>query len=146
MVNDDPAEVARRSAEAMWSADQASKALGMDVERVAPGHARVTMTVRPDMVNGWNLCHGGLIASLADSAFALACNSRGTVTVASGFEINFLESGRLGDLLVAEAHEVALRGRSGIYDVTVRNDSTVIAEFRGRCRSLGRPILDKEHT
>lgn len=142
MTDQDPTEVARRSAEVMWSGDAASKALGMEIEYVAPGEARVRMEVRPDMVNGHDLCHGGLIATLADSAFAVACNSRGTVTVASGFTIDLLESGRLGDVLVAEAREVALRGRSGVYDVTVRRGDTVLAEFRGRSRSLNRPIDD----
>lgn len=147
MVNHDPADIARRSAEVMWSADSASKALGMVVEHVSPGHARVSMEIRDDVVNGWGLCHGGLIASLADSAFALACNSRGTVTVASGFQIEFLEPARLGETLVAEAREVITRGGSGVYDVTVRNATTAIAEFRGRSTSLRRPILEEEdHT
>jgi acyl-CoA thioesterase len=139
----DPADVARRSAQAMWSADTASTSLGMVIDHLAPGQARVSMQVRPDMVNGWDLCHGGLIASLADSAFALACNSRGIVTVAAGFTIDFLESARLGDVLTADAREVALRGRSGIYDVTVTTAADVIAEFRGRSRSLNRPILEE---
>jgi len=138
-------ETAERSAKVMWSGDAASRALGMELVAVSPGRAVVTMTVRPDMVNGWEVCHGGLIASLADSAFAVACNSRGQVTVASGFDVSFLESGRLGDVLVATAEERALRGRSGLYDVTVvrggeSGDGTVVAEFRGRSRSLGRPI------
>ena len=101
--------------EVMWAADAASAMLGMQVEHVGPGEARVSMEVRPDMVNGHDLCHGGLIASLADSAFALACNSHGTVTVAAGFEIDFLEPARLGQVLQAHAREVALRGRSGRY-------------------------------
>jgi acyl-CoA thioesterase len=124
----------------MWDADAASAMLGMEIEHLGPGEARVSMVVRPDMVNGHDLCHGGLVASLADSAFALACNSHGTVTVAAGFEIDFLEPARLGQVLQAHAREVALRGRSGLYDVTVRAGDTVIAEFRGRSRSLGRPI------
>ena len=120
----------------MWEADAASAMLGMEIDELAPGEARVSMLVRPDMVNGHDLCHGGLVASLADSAFALACNSHGTVTVAAGFEIDFLEPARLGQVLQAHAREVALRGRSGLYDVTVRAGDTVIAEFRGRSRSL----------
>ncbi|HEY0642886.1 MAG TPA: hydroxyphenylacetyl-CoA thioesterase PaaI [Nocardioides sp.] len=127
-------------ARVMWDADAASAMLGMEIEHLGPGEARVSMVVRPDMVNGHDLCHGGLVASLADSAFALACNSHGTVTVAAGFEIDFLEPARLGQVLQAHAREVALRGRSGLYDVTVRAGDTVIAEFRGRSRSLGRPI------
>jgi len=124
----------------MWEADAASAMLGMEIDELGPGEARVSMLVRPDMVNGHDLCHGGLVASLADSAFALACNSHGTVTVAAGFEIDFLEPARLGQVLQAHAREVALRGRSGLYDVTVRASGTVIAEFRGRSRSLGRRI------
>ena len=123
-------------ARAMWAADAASAALGMRLVELGPGRARVSMAVRPDMVNGHDLCHGGLIASLADSAFALACNARGPVTVAAGFEVDFLEPARLGQVLEADAREVALRGRSGIYDVTVRVGETVVAEFRGRSRSL----------
>ena len=135
-------DTARRSADAMWAGDAASQALGMTVVDVGPGTAEVSMKVREDMVNGWGLCHGGLIASLADSAFAFACNSHGVVTVAAGFEVDFLESARLGDELVATAVERALRGRSGLYDVTVRrtSDDAVIAEFRGRSRSTGDPI------
>ena len=115
----------------MWAADAASAALGMRLVELGPGEARVSMVVRPDMVNGHDLCHGGLIASLA-----LACNSRGPVTVAAGFEVDFLEPARLGQVLDAHAREVALRGRSGLYDVTVRVEDTVVAEFRGRSRSL----------
>lgn len=128
------------SARGMWADDAASAMLGMELVEIAPGRARVSMLVRPDMVNGHDLCHGGVIASLADSAFALACNSHGPVTVAAGFSIDFLQPGRLGQVLHAEAREVSRRGRSGIYDVTVRSDDPeageVIAEFRGRSRTL----------
>ena len=142
MSRDQPAaEVARASADHMWAADRASAALGMRLVEVAPGCAVVAMTVREDMVNGWDICHGGLIATLADSAFAVACNSRGTVTVAAGFDVTFLTSARLGDELRAAAREVALQGRSGLYDVTVTRtgDGVVVAELRGRSRSLARP-------
>jgi acyl-CoA thioesterase len=137
----DPDE-ARRATEVMWAGDAASRMLGISVVSVGVGSATVSMNVREDMINGWDLCHGGLVASLADSAFALACNSHGTVTVAAGFDVTFLEAARLGDELVAVASERALRGRSGVYDVTVTrsSDGTVIAEFRGRSRSTGRPI------
>lgn len=136
-----PEEVARLSTAQMWDGDAASRMLGMQVVSVGPGRAVVEMTVRADMVNGWETCHGGLIATLADSAFAVACNSRGQVTVASGFDVTFLEPARLDDVLVATARETALRGRSGLYDVTVtrRADDVVIAELRGRSRGLGRP-------
>ena len=131
------------AARAMWAADAASAMLGMEVVHLSSGRARVSMVVRPDMVNGHDLCHGGLIASLADSAFALACNSHGPVTVAAGFSIDFLRPGRLGQTLYADAREVYLRGRSGIYDVTVRADDPesgeVVAEFRGRSRSIDTP-------
>lgn len=129
----------------MWSGDAASQLLGMEVVEVGPGSASVSMLVRRDMINGWDVCHGGFIASLADSAFAVACNSRGEMSVASGFDITFLESGRLGDMLTATATERTLRGRNGIYDVTVSRvldgRTAPIAEFRGRSRSLGRPIV-----
>ncbi|MGH3352106.1 MAG: hydroxyphenylacetyl-CoA thioesterase PaaI [Nocardioides sp.] len=144
MVSLEPAALAKACADAMWESDDASRSLGMVIEDVGPGTARLSMKIRPSMVNGYGICHGGLLATLADSAFAFACNTHGTVTVASGFEVTFLESGRLGEVLVAEAREVALRGRSGIYDVTVRQGDDVIAEFRGRSRSLGRPILEED--
>jgi acyl-CoA thioesterase len=136
-----PDEVARLSTDEMWAGDAASRMLGMQIVSVAPGQCVVAMVVRDDMVNGWDVAHGGLVAALADSAFAVACNSRGTVTVAAGFDVTFLESARLGDRLVATARETALRGRSGLYDVTVRreSDGTTVAELRGRSRSLGRP-------
>ena len=131
-MTEDPDVLARRSAQTMWSTDAASRMLGMEIEAVGPGTASVSMTVRADMINGWQLCHGGLIASLADSAFAVACNSRGTVTVASGFDVTFLEPARLGDLLVAMATERARRGRSGVYDRDPRHR-------RDRHRGVPRP-------
>jgi acyl-CoA thioesterase len=135
-------DLARRSIDAMWEGDAASRMLGISILSVAPGSATVSMLVRADMINGWDLCHGGLVATLADTAFAVACNSRGTVTVASGFDITLLEEARLGDELVAVAQERAVRGRSGLYDVRVTrsSDDAVIAEFRGRSRSTGRAI------
>ena len=131
------------AARAMWAADAASAMLGMQADDVSQGRARVSMVVRADMVNGHDLCHGGLIASLADSAFALACNSHGPVTVAAGFSIDLLAPARLGQTLYADAREVSRRGRSGLYDVTVRADDpeagAVIAEFRGRSRTIEEP-------
>jgi acyl-CoA thioesterase len=135
-----PDEVAEQSVATMWADDTASRAMGMEVISVAPGNVVVQMAVRPDMVNGHGSCHGGVIASLADSAFAFSCNTYGEVNVAAQFEIDFLEAVRLGGHLVATATERARRGRSGIYDVTVRRGEEVVAEFRGRSRSLGRPI------
>jgi acyl-CoA thioesterase len=122
--------------EEMWAADAASRALGMELVETGDGRAVVRMAVRDDMVNGHGLCHGGLVATLADSAFAVACNSRGVPTVAAGFDVSFLRPARLGDLLEATAVERGLQGRSGIYDVTVRRATDVVAEFRGRSRAL----------
>ena len=141
---EDPQRTAARAeacARHLWATDVASQRLGMVLEYAGPGAARVSMVVRDDMVNGHDTCHGGLIASLADSAFAFACNSRDVATVAAGFEVDFLEPAYRGERLVAEACEVALRGRSGVYDVTVCRDDTLLALFRGRSRSLGRPVL-----
>jgi acyl-CoA thioesterase len=134
-------DIARRSAEEMWRNDAASRMLGLRIMAVGPGTATVAMRVRKDMINGWGMCHGGLIASLADSAFAVACNSRGIVTVAAGFDVQFRKPGRLGDELQAFAVERALHDRSGIYAVTVKRaiDGVTIATFRGRSRSLDRP-------
>ena len=121
----------------MWAADQASRALGMELLEAVEGRAVVRMTVRDDMVNGHGTAHGGLVASLADSAFAVACNSHGVVTVASGFDVTFLRPAYAGDELVATAEERAVNGRSGVCDVTVRGaDGEVVAEFRGRSRAL----------
>jgi acyl-CoA thioesterase len=131
-----PQEVARRSTEAMWAGDRASRGLGMQVVEVAPGRATVTMTVRDDMVNGHATGHGGLTFALADSAFAVACNSYNRSTVAASCEIRFLAPTRLGDLLVATAEERSREGRDGLYDVTVRRDETVVATFVGRSKEI----------
>ena len=128
-----PDEAAAAVGEAMWGRDRASQALGMSLDEVRPGYARLRMIVRPDMLNGHGTAHGGLVFALADSAFAFACNSRGGVTVASGCSIEFLAPAREGDELVAEANERALDGRNGVYDVDVRNaDGRLVATFRGR--------------
>jgi acyl-CoA thioesterase len=139
----DPAqELADRCAGEMWAADRASRSLGMTTPEVSPGRARITMPVRADMANGQGICHGGIIATLADSAFAFACNTHDDVTVAAGFDVVFVSPGRVGDVLIADAVERARFGRSGLYDVAVtRADGTLVAEFRGRSRSLGRPLL-----
>jgi len=120
----------------MWAADAASRALGMELVEAGDGGAVVRMTVRDDMANGHGTCHGGLVASLADSAFALACNSRGAVAVAAGFDVTFLRPARVGDVLVATAVERSVQGRSGVYDVTVARGADVVAEFRGRSRAV----------
>ena len=125
----------------MWAQDTASAALGIQLIDLGPGRARLRMPVTSSMVNGHAIAHGGLVFTLADSAFAVACNTHGAVTVASGADITFAASARLGDVLLAEAVEQATFGRSGITDVRVTNqDGVVVALFRGRSRSLGRSI------
>ena len=127
---------------AMWEDDLASRSLGMEALDVGHdgtlGRARVRMPVTETMVNGHQIMHGGLIFTLCDSAFALACNAGGRLTVAAGCDINFVTSARLGDVLVADARERTTYGRSGLTDVTVTReaDGAVVAEFRGRSRSL----------
>jgi acyl-CoA thioesterase len=135
-------QTARRSAEIMLGSDEASRALGIELVDVGPGRSRLRMPVTSAMVNGHAIAHGGLVFTLADSAFAVACNSHGTVTVAAGADVEFVAPGRLGDVLLAEAVEHTRYGRSGLTDVTVtrESDGAVIALFRGRSRSLGRPI------
>jgi acyl-CoA thioesterase len=126
----------------MYAADLASQRLGIDISDVAPGCASASMAVREDMVNGHGICHGGYVFTLADTAFAFACNTYDDRTVAAGADVSFLEPVVAGDRLTARATERSRRGRSGLYDVTVsRADGTVVAEFRGRSRSLGRPLL-----
>jgi len=125
-------------ARAMFTADEASNALGMRLLHSAPGSARVAMTVADTMVNGHAITHGGYVFTLADTAFAVACNGYGEPTVAAGAAITFLAPTTVGDELVAEAVERARQGRSGIYDVTVRCAEKVIAEFRGNSRQVGR--------
>lgn len=138
-----PQATADHVAVAMMREDRACQALGIAVASIAPGRAVMTMTVRPDMLNGFGICHGGLIATLADSAFAYACNAYNELTVASGLSVDFLAPGREGDQLSAAAEEVSLAGRTGVYDVTVTNQrGERIAVFRGRShRMKGRPTV-----
>ena len=134
---EDPQALADRSAAAMYEADLASRHLGIQIDHVAPGQATAHMVVRDTMINGHNICHGGYVFLLADTAFAFACNTYGPVTVAAACDIAFLGPAHLGDELIAQATERHHAGRSGIYDVTVRlPDTTVIAEFRGHSRTL----------
>ena len=136
---EDPQALAQRSAAAMYEADLASRHLGIQLENVAPGRATARMLVRDTMINGHNICHGGYVFLLADTAFAFACNTYGPVTVAAACDVAFLAPAHLGDELIAEATERHHSGRSGIYDVTVHlPDTTVIAEFRGHSRALRR--------
>jgi len=138
----DPAQIARECADRMYADDAASRRLGIRISDVAPGIATASVTVRDDMVNGHGICHGGFVFTLADTAFAFACNTYDDRTVAAGADINFVEPVPVGAGLIATAVERTRRGRSGIYDVTVRtDDGTVVAEFRGRSRSLGRRLL-----
>lgn len=127
----------------MFVNDHASQGLGLQVIEVGPGRAVLTMTVREDMVNGHELCHGGLIATLADSAFAYACNSYNELTVASGFAIELLASGKRGDVLTATCFEVSKAGRTGVYDTEVLNQrGERVAMFRGRSYTLkGKPAV-----
>ena len=122
-------------AEVMFASDVASRALGMELLRAGPGMAEVRMRITGAMVNGHDIAHGGYLFMLADTAFACACNSHGQVTVAAGAEISFVTSARLGDELVATAELRTRYGRNGIYDVTIRRDRDIIAEFRGRSRA-----------
>jgi acyl-CoA thioesterase len=129
-----PDDLARACADAMWKEDNASSGLGMKIVEIGPGSAKLTMTVRPDMVNGQRIVHGGFIFTLADSAFAFACNSHNQRALAAQGNITFIRPGKLGDRLVATAREVSRSGRSGIYDVQVKVGEDVIAEFRGHSR------------
>ncbi|HEV2976406.1 MAG TPA: hydroxyphenylacetyl-CoA thioesterase PaaI [Casimicrobiaceae bacterium] len=131
-----PAEaqaLCERVVAAMYARDPASQAMGMRLGRVGPGRAELTMTVRADMLNGHAICHGGFIFTLADSAFAYACNSYNLTTVASGCAIDFVAPAREGDMLSAVAQERSVSGRTGVYDIEVKNQrGETIAYFRGR--------------
>jgi len=133
----DAAEVAQRSADAMWAEDRASQALGMQILDIGPGHARLAMMIAEHMTNGHGSCHGGYIFTLADSASAFASNSRGQRAVAQHCSVTFVAPAQRGMLLIAEARERHRGERSGIYDVTVKTEAgEVIAEFRGHSRSV----------
>ena len=141
------AVVDRPSAEAvgrhMFASDRASRGLGMRLVALGEGTARLEMTVRDDMLNGHDICHGGFITTLADSAFAFACNSRNQLTVAAGLTVDFLAPVKRGEVLTADASEVSLRGRTGVYDIVVTNqDGARVALVRGRSASLrGRTVM-----
>ena len=136
-------QTADRVRAGMFENDRASRALGMQIVEVQPGSAVLAMTVREDMLNGHDICHGGLIATLADSAFAFACNSHGELTVASGFAIELLAPGRLGDVLTARCTEASKSGRTGVYDTVIENQrGERVALFRGRSHTMkGRPAV-----
>jgi len=136
-----PDDLARACADAMWKEDGASQGLGMEILEVKAGQAVLTMTIRPHMVNGHGIAHGGFIFTLADSAFAFACNSHNQRTVAAQCNISFIRPGKLGDTLVATAREISRTGRSGIYDVRVTVNDTVVAELRGHSRTIGGALV-----
>ena len=143
MTNKTPQQVAEYVRDGMLKNDAATSGLGMTVLEIGPGRATVTMTVRADMLNGHAICHGGFISTLADSAFAFACNSYDELTVASGFAIDFLAPARKDDLLTARCVEVSKAGRTGVYDTDVVNQRDErIAIFRGRSYTLkGKPAV-----
>lgn len=145
MTNDaTPQQVAEACRDAMWANDRASRLLGLRIVAVGPGTATLQMTVRDDMLNGHDIAHGGLITTLADSAFAFACNGYNEVTVASGFDVNLLAAARGGDELTATAAEVSKSGRTGVYDIAVTNQrGEPVAAFRGRSYTMkGKPLVE----
>jgi acyl-CoA thioesterase len=136
--------LAHRVATTMYARDRASQAMGMTIGTVRAGHAELTMRVRGDMLNGHSTCHGGLIFALADSAFAFACNSYNLTTVASGCSIEFLAPAREGDTLTAVAQERSAAGRTGVYDIDVRNqEGALIAVFRGKSYRIKGSVIDE---
>lgn len=139
-----PKARAEKAAAAMWSEDRLSVWLGMSLDHVDEGEAVLSLTVAEHHTNGHGMCHGGIIFSLADSAFAFACNSRNQSTVAQHNTITFITPAKLGDKLIASAREVSLSGRSGIYDVGVKTEGgTVIAEFRGCSRAVRGTLFEE---
>jgi acyl-CoA thioesterase len=144
----DPQQLANRVRDAMWPRDRAAHALGMVIQAVAPGSATLSMTVRDDMLNGHDICQGGLVTTLADTAFAYGCNAYNEVTVASGFSVDLVAPGRLGDVLTATCTEQNKAGRTGVYDVEVVNQrGERIAMFRGRSYTLkGKPVVPSQES
>ncbi len=138
-----PQEMAEAARAAMLANDAVLRTLGIDVTDVAPGSAQTSMTVRADMLNGFAICHGGLVTTLADTAFAYACNSRNELSVASGFTVDLLAPSVEGDVLTARAQELSKSGRTGLYDIEVLNQrGERVAVFRGRSYTLkGRSVI-----
>ncbi len=137
--------LAQQVGDAMFAADAASRSLGMQIIAIGRGYAKLSMQVRTDMLNGHGIMHGGLTFTLADSAFAFACNSYNVNTVAAGCSIEFLRPGKAGETLTAEAKETLLQGRHGIYDVTVAGeDGTLVAIFRGKSTQIKGTVLPAE--
>ncbi len=139
----DAQALAELAGKTMWDRDPASQALGMKLSEIRPGYALMTMPVRSDMLNGHKTCHGGYIFMLADSAFAFACNSHNHVTVGAGCTIDYVAPGREGEMLVAEAVEQTLTGKTGVYDVKVSNqDGRLLALFRGKSHRIGGSVAE----
>lgn len=138
-----PQQTAELVRDGMFARDRAAQSLAMRITHIAPGEATIEMAVRDDMLNGFDTCHGGFITTLGDTAFAYACNTRNELTVASGLSVDFVAPGRPGDVLVAEAKELSQAGRTGVYDVTIRNrQGLLIALFRGKSYSMkGKPTV-----
>lgn len=140
-----PQQIAERCAALMWPDDKAAAALGISIERIAPGEAVARMRVRDDMVNGHDTCHGGFIFALADTAFAYACNTFNVRTVASGVDINFIAPAHRGQVLTAHGHARHQGGRSGVYDIEVNNEAgELVAVFRGRAARIKGNFFDTE--
>lgn len=136
-MTEDPQALAQAAAASMYDADTCSRWLGMTIEAIGPGYARLSMPVRDEFLNGHGICHGGLMFTLADSCFAFACNSHNINTVAAGCSIEFLKPVQGGDVLTAEATEQVLFGRHGIYDIRVTNrGGDVVAMFRGKSAQI----------
>ena len=132
-----PQDIAHAVGKGMMAQDKASQAMGIRLTHITPGAAHMEMQVRPDMINGFGTCHGGMITALADSAFGFACNSYNELTVASGLSVDFVAPAFEGDVLTARASEVSLSGRTGVYDVMVFNQKAdCIAVFRGRSHRI----------
>jgi len=140
-----PVERARRSAQAMWAKDQATQWLGAELQDIGPGWAELAMTVAPHHLNGHGICHGGFIFTLADSAFAFACNSYNRLVVAQQNTITYLSPGQPGERLLARANEASLTGRSGVYDVVVTGaQGRKVALFRGLSRQISGQHFEEE--
>ena len=141
-----PEETAKAAGAAMYAGDLASQRLGIEITEIGPGRATAVLRITETMINGHDVAHGGYVFLLADTAFAFACNSYGDSTLAAGAEISFVAPVRLGDELVADAVERIRYGKSGLYDVTVRrsSDGAVVAEFRGRSRTVAGSLLDPQ--
>jgi len=142
-MHENPQALAELAGKTMFDRDPASQALGMLLDEIRPGYARMSMRVRADMLNGHATCHGGYIFMLADSAFAFACNSHNFNTVGAGCTIDYLAPGKEGDVLTAEAVEQALQGKTGVYDIKVTSqEGRTIALFRGKSHRVSGMVAE----